>query len=222
MVNQRSKEERAELLTDWIGYTISDHGHGPIIGCKTLRALGLLKRQNVEGCRHTEENVACAQPIKDHILFMSESNWKKRHRETPDGPVVPVLDANGDQIVGTSRVVLVDPDSGAQKLMTWFLERPECLLRRLIQQRPQDRILHRLAGRYSFMKCDNNALGELNEKERNEVIRMEETDEGWKVSCEVTRPKSKKVHTATGKGRRLEEAFYDLADRYYEDSNQPA
>lgn len=219
MARQLSKEERAIPLTQWIHATTHIHGHGLIIGCKVMRALGLMHRENVKGCRNTKESVASADMIKSGILIMSSTDWEKKRKEREGENAVPVLGSDGQPIIGTSRVVLLDPDNGAEALTKWFLDRPECMLRRLLQQRPEDKVLKRLAGRYSFQAHNNDALEELSSKERDDcIIMVRNGEDAWFVSCNVraSARKGGKVYTALGSGLTLEDALYDLAEKYYD------
>jgi anti-repressor protein len=199
-------------LSVWLARTSATHGHGPIVGLKVLRALGVLHRELVKGCRNTKETAISQRLIEMGVLFYSSRDFlKKKWFNNPQAEVV--VDSTGKALTGTSRVVMISPE-GTDKMMKWFLNRPETALRRLVMN--GSGVINRLAGRYSFMEHDNNAWDELTQSERNSGVRIVKLDEGkaWRVWCDNNKS------MVTGEGSTLEMALLNLAENYNgKDSN---
>ena len=51
-------------LSEFIGRTTTEHGHGSTNGLKVMRALGVLHREFVKGCRTDKESAICTDWLK--------------------------------------------------------------------------------------------------------------------------------------------------------------
>lgn len=207
----RAQEESAIPLSMWLSRTSSEHGHGPISGLRVMRALGLLHRELVKGCRRSKESAVSQKFLDRGWLMYSSSGFIKRKKFNEVAEVV--LDSQGAAVTGESRVVMVTTE-GTAHLLQWFLSRPETMMRRLIRQRP-DSNMHRLRGRYSFMDHDTHAWDELHKTDQANGVRLFQTNSGWSARCEVKSKSTKAMYTVTGTGETLQDALMQLADNYY-------
>ena len=211
---RRALEARCKPLSRWISETSTDHGHGPNRGLKELRALGKLHRALVKGCRNTKESAICQDWLNKGWLMYSSSDFLKTRKYDPNEDAEPILGADGLQVVGESRVVLITP-TGTEPIMRFFMTRPEFLLRRLIATRRGTNI-GRLSARYSFFEHDGNAWEELDYEERRDGVRICKPDApgvSWCVWCDVE-GRDKIVRRIEGVGISLELALFDLSDHY--------
>jgi hypothetical protein len=214
LANIRAKEVKAIPLSTWLNRTSSEHGHGPISGLKVLRALGVLHRELVKGCRKTKESAISQKWMENGVLMYSAHDFVKR-RKTEQGVCEPVINSNGVEVTGESRVILVTPE-GAEPLLRWMLQRPEVMLRRLVRTRPDTR-MYRLKNRYSFFEHDSHSWDELNPTERAAGVRLRYEDDTWTAWCNVEQ--TARTIRAQGSAKTLSEALLALAENYYT-SNQ--
>jgi len=108
-------------------------------------------------------------------LFYSSSEFRKTRKPAPGEPAELCLKANGEPVIGESRVILVAKDS-VDKVYQWFMNQPETLMRRMIAQKQPH--MHRLAGRYSFFDYNNDAMQKLTEAERDSCVRIVKPGDG--------------------------------------------
>ncbi len=206
-------------LSVWLARTSTTHGHGPVVGLKMLRALGVLHREIVKGCRSTKESAVAQRLLNDNILFYSTHDFLKSKRRK-EGVVEPVLGSDGQQIKGNSRVIMITPE-GMPKMMKWFLNRKETMLRRLVMHESTP-FMYRLSGRYSFMAHDSHAWDELTQQERDNGVRLVSNEDGsWKAWCDRVTGKDQ-IKKVEGEGVTLQAALENLASNYYgENSSNP-
>ena len=200
-----AREARAFPLTSWLNHTYYQHGHGPNVGTKMMRALGLLHRELVKGCRRTKESAIRQNLLQQGILLYSTSEFVKRKKR--GNAVEPVLDREAKPVVGESRVILVDPDKGTDWLMNWFMTMPECALRRLVAHKYPG--MHKLAHRYSFMESDTHAWDELTDEERRAGVNIRE-DNGYWYATTVKVPDAETPVFVHGHGQTIDAALLDL------------
>ena len=215
---QAAIEDASIPLYKWLDHTQQRHGHGEKVGMKMMRALRLLYKEKIPNCRNSEENRFCAV-MNPHLVYSKPTEVEKtkiRHKGTEDELVELVTDGDGKPVILPRNTILVRP-GGEEWLMDWFMTRPECALRRMIEHSSKVRghdVMRRLRGRYSFMEDDKHAWDELSDEEYKQGVRLNRTGGGWQAWCD------RGPRRVEGNGHTVEEALLQLAKNYCEERSK--
>ena len=79
LMSVRAAEDVSIPLSVWLGRTSSEHGHGPVNGLKALRALGVLHREIVKGCRRSKESAMTMAGIRMPPGMFMPPSWFMVH-----------------------------------------------------------------------------------------------------------------------------------------------
>ncbi len=216
LVALRALEAASLPLGEWFQRTFNDHGHGEITGRKVMSCKGLLNRELVRGCKNTREATIPSDMLDARKLIYSHACVDKMKRIKKDGPVVPIIDADGKPVKIEPRVILVTPDY-MEDLAKWFMTSDETMLRRLTHTRKKEEI-YRLKGRYSFYDHDTRSQENLSEEQLFHMVTLVKPtaeDPLYRAYCNVRDNGKEGDHRVVyGEGKTLERALYDLAEHY--------